>query len=83
MDYYLFSVRSVTQAQRAVRLLNGGGIHAGVQRLPVELARQGCAHAVRVDAADYDAALWRLQQARLMPERILRHSQDGYSEVAI
>ena len=51
MDHYLFSVRSATQAQRASRVLNSGGIHASVQRLPVEFARQGCTYAVRVDAA--------------------------------
>ena len=36
MDHYLFAVRSATQAQRAARVLNSGGIHASVQRVPVE-----------------------------------------------
>lgn len=83
MDHYLFAVRSATQAQRAARVLNSGSIHASVQRLPVEFARQGCTYAVRVDAADYDAAQQRLRQAHLTPERVLRHSGDGYSEVAL
>ncbi len=81
MDHYLFAVRSATQAQRAARVLNSGGIHASVQRLPVEFAKQGCTYGVRVDAADYDVAWLRLQQARLAPERVLRHSGTGYSEV--
>ena len=79
MDHYLFAVRSATQAQRAARVLNSGGIHASVQRVPVEFARQGCTYAVRVD----DVAQQRLQQAHLMPERVLRHSGAGYSEVAV
>ena len=79
MDHYLFAVRSATQAQRAARVLNSGGI----QRVPVEFARQGCTYAVRVDDADYDVAQQRLQQAHLMPERVLRHSGAGYSEVAV
>ena len=83
MDHYLFAVRSATQAQRAARVLNSGGIHASVQRVPVEFARQGCTYAVRVDEADYDVAQQRLQQAHLMPERVLRHSGAGYSEVAV
>ena len=62
MDHYLFAVRSATQAQRAARVLNSGGIHASVQRVPVEFARQGCTYAVRVDEADYDVAQQRLQQ---------------------
>lgn len=49
----------------------------------VEFARQGCTYAVRVDDADYDVAQQRLQQAHLMPERVLRHSGAGYSEVAV
>ena len=65
MDHYLFAVRSATQAQRAARVLNSGGIHASVQRVPVEFARQGCTYAVRVDEADYDVAQQRLQQAHL------------------
>ena len=81
MDHYLFAVRSATQAQRAARVLNSGGIHANVQRLPTEFAKQGCTYAVRVDAADYDVARQRLQQARLTPERVLRHSDTGYNEV--
>ena len=83
MDHYLFAVRSATQAQRAAKVLNSGGIHASVQRLPVEFAGQGCTYAVRVDGADYEAARQRLLQARLAPERVLRHSVDGYSEVTL
>ena len=83
MDHYLFVVRSATQAQQVARVLNSGGIHASVQRVPAEFARQGCTYAVRVDAADLDAAKERLRQAQLTPERILRHDHAGYSEVAL
>ncbi len=83
MDHYLFVVRSATQAQQVARVLNSGGIHASVQRVPAEFARQGCTYAVRVDAADLDAAQERLRQAQLTPERILRHNRAGYSEVAL
>ena len=58
MDHYLFSVRSATQAQRASRVLNSGGIHASVQRLPVEFARQGCTYAA-VSYTHLDAELRR------------------------
>ena len=82
MDHYLFVVRSATQAQRMAHVLDSGGIHASVQRVPAEFARQGCTYAVRVDAADFYAAQERLRQAQLTPERILRHNHAGYSEVA-
>ena len=63
-------------------MLGSSGIRSIVQRVPVEFARQGCTYAVRVEAADNEAAQQRLQQAHLMPERILRHDNIGYSEVA-
>ena len=83
MEYDLFMVRSATQAQRTARVLNSGGLRASVQRLPVELSRQGCAYAVRVSAADSEAALLRLRQAGLTPERVLRHDGSGYREVTL
>ena len=83
MDHYLFVVRSATQAQQVARVLNSGGIHASGQRGPAEFARPGCTYAVRVAAADLDAAQERLRQAQLTPERILRHDHAGYSEVAL
>ena len=82
MVHYLFVVRSATQAQRIARMLGSSGIRSVVQRVPVEFSRQGCTYAVRVEAADNEAAQQRLQQAHLMPERILRHDNIGYSEVA-
>ncbi len=82
MEYDLFMVRSATQAQRTARVLNSGGFRASVQRLPVELSHQGCAYAERVSAAS-EAALLRLRQAGLTPERVLRHDSGGYREVTL
>ena len=56
MVHYLFVVRSATQAQRIARMLGSSGIRSIVQRVPVEFARQGCTYAVRVEAADNEAA---------------------------
>lgn len=83
MEYDLFTARSATQAQRMSRILRSGGIRAAVQRLPMELARQGCTYAVRVDTVDHDTARQRLQKANLPPERIFRHSGTGYREVTL
>lgn len=82
MEYDLFAVRSATQAQRMVRVLGSGGIRAAVQRLPVELAQQGCAYAVRVDTADSEGALQRLRKAHLAVEHVMRYDGSGYREVA-
>lgn len=83
MQYDLFTARSATQAQRMARVLGSGGIRAVVQRLPVELARQGCAYGVRVDTREHEAAMRRLRQMKLRPERVFRHDDMGYREVTI
>ena len=82
MDHYLFAVRSATQAQRAARVLNSGGIHASVQRVPVEFARQGCAYAVRLRPGTLEAALTCLQAAGITPLAVYHHTREGYREAA-
>jgi type III secretory pathway lipoprotein EscJ len=44
----LIACRSVTYAQRAVRLLEQAGMRASMRRLPADLPETGCGHAVRV-----------------------------------
>jgi hypothetical protein len=44
----LIACRSVTYAQRGVRLLEQSGIRASMRKLPADLAEAGCGHAVRV-----------------------------------
>ena len=45
---YYFTFRSVTQAQRAYKLLNRAGIRGGLLRTPKALAMNGCGYSVRV-----------------------------------
>jgi type III secretory pathway lipoprotein EscJ len=44
----LIACRSVTYAQRAVRLLEQNGLRASMRKLPANLPETGCGHAVRV-----------------------------------
>ena len=48
MKHYLIMCRSVTAAQRAVRLLERSLIHAAVTKAPSHLTRSGCTYAVRL-----------------------------------
>ena len=48
MKHYLIMCRSVTAAQRAVRLLERSLIRAAVTKAPSHLTRSGCAYAVRL-----------------------------------
>ena len=83
MDYYLFTARSITQAQRMAQALGQAGIHAGVQRLPVGLSTQGCAYGVRIDVNWYERALSLVQSLGMGPGKIFRYGQQGFSEVML
>ena len=83
MDYYLFTARSITQAQRMVQALGQAGIRAGVQRLPVGLSTQGCAYGVRIDTNWFEQALSLVQSMGMGPGKIFRHGQQGFSEVTL
>ncbi len=45
----LIACRSITYAQRAMRVLNSAGLRASIRRLPANLTDSGCGHAVRVE----------------------------------
>ena len=83
MDYYLFTARSITQAQRMAQALGQAGIRAGVQRLPVGLSNQGCAYGVRIETKWYERALSLVQSMGMGPSKIFRYGNQGYSEVAL
>ena len=83
MDYYLFTARSITQAQRMAQVLGQAGIRGGVQRLPVGLSTQGCAYGVRIETKWYERALSLVQSLGMGPAKVFRYGQQGYSEVEL
>ena len=83
MDHYLFTARSITQAQRMAQVLGQAGIRAGVQRLPVGLSTQGCAYGVRIEPKWYERALSLVQSRGMGPSKIFRYGKQGYSEVTL
>lgn len=83
MDFYLFTARSITQAQRMAQVLESGGIRAGVQRLPVQLTTHGCAYAVRIVPRRFERALSLVRAAGLAPLKVYAHGAQGYREVAV
>ena len=83
MDYYLFTARSITQAQRMAQVLEQAGMHAGVQRLPMGLSNQGCAYGVRVNVSQYERALALVQSMGMGPLKVFVHSQAGFREVTL
>ena len=83
MDYYLFTARSVTRAQRMAQVLGQAGIRSGIQRLPVGLSTQGCAYGVRIETGQYARALSLVQSMGMGPVKIFHYNQQGFSEVTL
>ncbi|MBE6989454.1 MAG: DUF3343 domain-containing protein [Ruminococcaceae bacterium] len=82
MEYYLLIARSVTQAQRMARLLEGCGIRAWMFRAPAALSNRGCSYAVRVRAQQWDAAHDCLRRSDLQPLGIYHGDGNRYREVS-
>ena len=81
MEYCILIVRSVTHAQHAVRTLERCGLRAAMFRAPAGLTNRGCSYAVRIRAADLDAARRCLNRAELTPLAIYGREGNEYREV--
>ena len=70
MNHYLIICRSVTQAQRAGRLLSSYGITNQVFRTPVGLTERGCSYSVRVRSQQLDRAMGILRNNQIVPVKV-------------
>ncbi len=83
MEIYLLIARSVTHAQRMVRVLESCGIRAGMFRAPAGLTTQGCSYAVRIREDQMLRARSCLVGADLQPLGIFTRDGNGYREVIV
>jgi len=67
MDYCILIAKSLTHAQRMVRLLAQCGIRATAFRAGSSLTQRGCGYAVRIRADRWDEAQRCLDRAELHP----------------
>ena len=76
--------RSLTYAQRGVRVLSGGGIPATLIKAPAETASRGCAYAAVISRRRLREAVEMLDKASL-PHGLLYEpdGNDGYKEVKL
>lgn len=81
MDFYLFSLRSITTAQRMQQVLERAGIRANIQRAPTGLSQKGCSYVLRVPATRYRDALDLLKQQGMSPVGIFVYDNGAYREV--
>ncbi len=83
MNQYLIVCRSVTQAQRAGRLLTSAGITNRVFRSPVGLTERGCSYSVKVRESSFWRALALLRQEGIHPVKAVRMEGGVYAEVPL
>ena len=78
----LILFRSLTYAQRAVHILERGGITATIRRVPQGLTDRGCTYAVRVRSQRLSQALTLLSRQNLPHGKVFATEADGsYTEV--
>ena len=70
MSYYLILCRSVTQAQRAGRLLAAAGITYRIFRSPAGLTERGCSYSVRIRSEQLDRAMGILRHHQINPVKV-------------
>lgn len=77
MDYCIIMCRSLTYAQRAVRLLETRRIYASLTKAPQGVTPEGCSYGVRVRASFLERALKMLAEAGIRTGRIYRIGSAG------
>ncbi len=82
MERYLMIARSVTQAQRMVRVLEQNGIFCRWFKAPTALSSSGCGYAVTLEEKYLSKAPALLEANGLIPLRIYKKVNDGYEEVS-
>ena len=70
MNHHLIVCRSVTQAQRAGRLLTSFGITNQVFRSPAGLTERGCSYSVRVRSEQLARAMGILRHHQINPVKV-------------
>ena len=80
---YLLTCRSLTYAQRSVRVLGKAGIKAYAVRTPQGTSKEGCGYSVKIREDRLTAALKVLEAEKLPPEKVFLLYRDGHTEEAV
>ncbi len=79
MYEYLFTFRSLTQAQTAQSMLRRGGIQVDLRRAPKRLSNNGCAYALTISETHLHDAIFLFRERNLSFKRLYR--QLGFQEL--
>ncbi len=81
MTQYLITFRTLTQAQRAARVLERAGYTVTIRRAPAKLSVSGCGYAIALRKQVTQAAQF-LKERDLWTGKLFRLEEDGeYREV--
>ena len=84
LRYYIIMCRSLTYAQRAVRVLERSGLFAVLVKAPQEVTTEGCNYGAKIRTIDLERAMRIISKAEISHGRIIGIDEDGRaSEVEI
>ena len=75
--HYILLCRSMSSAQRAVRILQSGGIFSSVTKAPQSANPGGCTYGVKVGERNLTAALQLLRGARVEVSGVFSYAPNG------
>ena len=77
MNEYVFTFRSLTQAQKAAAVLTKLGISCGILRTPSALSDMGCGYGIRVRELSASSVAMVLRQQGIAYGKSFRVGEDG------
>ena len=83
MDSYVIMCRSVTHAQRGLRLLENMGVRAYMLKVPQSLTAEGCGYGLKLRVKDPMIYVKEMKSAGLRTGRVFRLDGGEYVEVGL
>lgn len=83
MFYYLLTARSLTYAQKSMRILTRYGVTAVLVRTPREISDRGCGYSVKVSEKYLYRSVEKLRENKIPPIGVFKIINDGYERVAL
>ena len=83
MDFYFITLRSVTFAQRAEKLLTQRVIPVNLMRTPRWMEEQGCGYALKLRSRNIQSVVKLLQESRIQLRKVYAQWEEGMEEVKL
>lgn len=83
MEYHLIMCRSLTYAQRAMYVLERGGVTVSLVKVPQAISQTGCSYGVRVSKHRLWDSISLLKGKHVPFGKVFRYMQDGTLEEVV